>query len=126
MGKDGMTDALRRPTMPSRRRFLASWVAAGAAFPMLEACSTGKSSSYDDAVADVRRPMAAPGAPDSGRLRELITAARGSDLHYLWSAPDHAHPPGGFDYKAFQSSWTFDLPRHRDALRDLLSGLGDV
>ena len=60
------------------------------------------------------------------RNEELITAARGSDLHYLWSAPDRAQPPGGFDYQAFQSPWTFDLPRHRDALRDLLSGLGEV
>jgi len=70
-----MTEALRRPRMPSRRRFLARCVAAGAAFPMLEACSTGESPSYEDAVAGMRRPIAAPGARGWGRLRDLVRQA---------------------------------------------------
>lgn len=57
------------------------------------------------------------------RNEELITAARGSDLHYFWSAPDRAHPDGGFDYRAFQSPWSFDTAQHRDPLRSLLGEL---
>ncbi|PUA81401.1 glycosyltransferase family 61 protein [Nocardioides currus] len=57
------------------------------------------------------------------RNEELITAARGSDLHTFWSEPDHPQPEGGFDYRSFQSSWTFDLEQHGDALRALLARL---
>ncbi len=57
------------------------------------------------------------------RNEELITAARGSDLHYFWSAPDLPQPARGFDYAAFQSPWTFDLAQHRVPLRDLLASL---
>ncbi|KRE98815.1 hypothetical protein ASG88_17410 [Nocardioides sp. Soil777] len=57
------------------------------------------------------------------RNEELITAARGSDLHYLWSAPDRDHPAGGFDYRAFQSPWRFDVEQHGQALRALLRDL---
>lgn len=57
------------------------------------------------------------------RNEELITAARGSDVHTFWSDPDRPQPAGGFDYRAFQSSWTFDLDQHGDRLRDLLAEL---
>lgn len=57
------------------------------------------------------------------RNEELITAVRGCDIHYLWSEPDQQQPADGFDYKAFQSSWTFDLTRHGSVLRDLLHSL---
>lgn len=57
------------------------------------------------------------------RNEELITAARGSDLHYFWSAPDRDHPAGGFDYRAFQSPWRFDTEQHREPLRALLRDL---
>lgn len=57
------------------------------------------------------------------RNEELITAARGSDLHTFWSEADHPQPVGGFDYKAFQSAWTFDLAQHGDRLRGLLATL---
>jgi len=47
-----------------------------AAFPMLvEACSTGESPSYEDAVTEMRRPIAAGGTRHSGRLRDLVRQA---------------------------------------------------
>lgn len=55
------------------------------------------------------------------RNEELITAARGSDLHTFWSEPDRPQPRGGFDYRAFQSSWTFDVNGHGAELRALLN-----
>ena len=57
------------------------------------------------------------------RNEELITAARGSDLQMFWSDPDRAQPAGGFDYRAFQSSWTFDVAQHGEELRALLAAL---
>lgn len=57
------------------------------------------------------------------RNEELITAVRGCDIHYIWSEPDHHQPADGFDYQAFQSSWTFDLPRRGPELRKLLQSL---
>jgi hypothetical protein len=74
MRKDDITEAFRRARTPSRRRFLAS-MAASAAFPVFEACSTGELPSHEDAVAEMRRPIADPGTRDSGRLRDLVRQA---------------------------------------------------
>jgi hypothetical protein len=64
----------RRQTTISRRGFVAGCLAAGA-FPMMEACSGGERPSYEDAVAEVIRPIASPGARDSSRLRDLVRQA---------------------------------------------------
>jgi hypothetical protein len=73
--KDDMTEAFRCARTRSRRQFLASCMAAGGASPVLEACSNGERPSYEDAVAEMRRPLAAPGARDAARLRHLVRQA---------------------------------------------------
>jgi hypothetical protein len=70
-----MGEAFRSPRTPSRRRFLASCIAAGATVPLMEACSSGEQPSYEDAAAEMRRPVAPSGARDSGRLRDLVRQA---------------------------------------------------
>src|SRR5512132_83693 len=64
----------RRQSTISRRGFVAGCLAAGA-FPMMEACSGSERPSYEDAVAEVIRPIASPGARDSSRLRDLVRQA---------------------------------------------------
>jgi hypothetical protein len=70
-----MGEALRSPRTPSRRRFLASCIAAEAAFPMMGACSNGERPSYEDAVAEMRRAIAPSELRDSSRLRDLVRQA---------------------------------------------------
>lgn len=47
----------------------------------------------------------------------LIAAANGNELHYFWGESEIAMPPGRFSLDAFTSNFTFDLRRHRQALR---------
>lgn len=56
------------------------------------------------------------------RNERLMAALLGADAHYFWGEPDIQHPEGGWSYEAFQSSWAFDLARHRQPLEGVLAG----
>lgn len=43
--------------------------------PLMEACSSGERLSYEDAVAEMRRPIARSELDNSGRLRDLVRQA---------------------------------------------------
>lgn len=51
----------------------------------------------------------------------LIAAVNGTRLHYFWG-PSQIPMPSRFSYTAFTSGWTFDLDRHRRALRRAIRG----
>lgn len=57
------------------------------------------------------------------RNEHLFTSLLGGDVHYFWSTPDVAHPPGGFSKRAFQSAWDFDFDRNGAELDRLLNAL---
>jgi hypothetical protein len=69
-----MPQAFGRPTTTSRRQFVASCLAAGAV-PVMEACSEGQLPSYEEAAADMRRPIALAGKGEAARLRDLVRQA---------------------------------------------------
>ena len=50
----------------------------------------------------------------------LIAAVNGNDLHYFWGSSDLPMPESGFSLAAFTSAWSFDLRRHRRALRRIV------
>lgn len=54
------------------------------------------------------------------RNEHLYTTVIGGDVHYFWSAPDVAHPPGGWSAEALASSWEFDFERNAAELAALL------
>ena len=57
------------------------------------------------------------------RNEELITAARGSDLHYFWSAPDRDHPRATSTTARSSRPGVRHAGQHREALRALLREL---
>lgn len=57
----------------------------------------------------------------SARNEHLYGAVLGFDVDYVWSAPDIAHPEGGWSEAAYFSDWEFDLRRHRRTLDGLLA-----
>jgi hypothetical protein len=59
----------------------------------------------------------------TARNEHLYSALLGGAVHYFWSPPDIAHPPGGWSQRAFDSDWEFDFGRNGDPLRMLLSSL---
>ncbi|WP_345293410.1 glycosyltransferase family 61 protein [Isoptericola chiayiensis] len=56
----------------------------------------------------------------TARNEALIALPLDVRLHYFWNAPEIAHPVGGWTREAYKSAWTFDLPRHRDELEQVL------
>ncbi|MCD4536516.1 glycosyltransferase family 61 protein [Nocardioides sp. cx-169] len=54
------------------------------------------------------------------RNEYLFATPRGAETHYFLSSADVAHPPDGWSYEAFQSSWTFDIKRHQANLLELI------
>lgn len=56
----------------------------------------------------------------TARNEHLFGAAHGCDVHYIWSPPDVAQPPGRWTEEAYYSSWTCDLPATRAALDTIL------
>ena len=61
------------------------------------------------------------GSSYNAENEHLIAAANGNDLHYFWGQSELPMPPGRFSLEAFRSSFTFDLRRHKQALRSLIA-----
>ncbi|WP_019136649.1 glycosyltransferase family 61 protein [Cellulomonas massiliensis] len=51
---------------------------------------------------------------------ELFAAANANDIHFFWGRSLVPTVGGRYDVKAFKSNWTFDLPRFRDELLELV------
>lgn len=60
----------------------------------------------------------------TARNEQLYAAALGAKVTYFWNTPDTPVVPGTWSNDAYTSSWTFDLDRHREALRALFGELG--
>jgi hypothetical protein len=59
----------------------------------------------------------------TSRGEHLFSALLGCDVHYFWSKPDIAHPPGRWSKAAYYSSWSFDFDRNGADLDSLLTEL---
>jgi capsular polysaccharide biosynthesis protein len=60
------------------------------------------------------------GSSYTAENERLIAAANGNDVHYFWGTSAVPMPAGRFSMQAFASSFTFDLRRHRRALRKII------
>ncbi len=59
----------------------------------------------------------------TARNEHLFTAVLGGEVHYFWSTPDVAHPPGGWSEAAYYSSWVFDFERNSKTLNEVIENL---
>ncbi|WP_020142585.1 DUF563 domain-containing protein [Terracoccus sp. 273MFTsu3.1] len=84
---------------------------AGSALFSLGFCTTGK-----------RVILLAPDAY-TARNEHLISAVRGHDLTAVHSRSDVEHPPGGWSWEAFATSFTFDVDDEGRYLEKVLDGL---
>lgn len=57
----------------------------------------------------------------TARNEHLFASLLGPDVHYFWSEPDVAHPPGGWSWEGFHSPWEFDFGRFHEPLAKLLA-----
>jgi capsular polysaccharide biosynthesis protein len=57
----------------------------------------------------------------TSRNEYLICSVRGHDLTVFWCAPDRAHPDGGWDVSAYQSTYAFDFDRDGARLTEVLA-----
>lgn len=59
----------------------------------------------------------------TARNEYLFASLLGGQTHYFWSAPEVAHPAGGWTQEAFTSSWSFDFSGLGGELELLLGSL---
>jgi capsular polysaccharide biosynthesis protein len=61
------------------------------------------------------------GSSYNAHNEHLIAAANGNELHYFWGRSEIPMPPDRHSRAAFESSFTFDVRRHRRALRKIIA-----
>jgi capsular polysaccharide biosynthesis protein len=61
------------------------------------------------------------GSSYNAHNEHLIAAANGNELHYFWGKSEIPMPPERHSRAAFESSFTFDVRRHRRALRKIIA-----
>ncbi len=80
----------------------------------------GGSGMFNMMFAPQARVIIISGSSYNAENEHLIAAANGNDLHYFWGQSE-LPMPARFSLEAFRSSFSFDLRRHKQALRSLIA-----